>query len=400
MKISTLTFATLKRFAGKRILLRVDFNVPLTGTRVSDDTRIRETLPTIKLLLKHKARLIIMTHMGRPDGKIDEKYRLKPVALALQKILKKKVTYLKECIGPSVEKNIAKMKPGEVALLENLRFNDGEEANDAAFTKALAALGDIYVNDAFAVSHRAHASVYGITKLLPSFAGLLLEAEIKNLTPLITKAKRPLTLIVGGAKIDTKIGLIKNFFGKADTIIIGGALANTFLKAQGYDVGSSLYEKEKIGTAQEILLEAQKKKVQIVLPQDVIVADEITQTSKTLDLPIEDVMGAMKILDIGAKSRLSYTSIIKKSQTIIWNGPIGLYEFKPFAGGTNTLAKIVGASKAASYIGGGDTIDALKRSKVPLKKFTFISTGGGAMLEFLEGKKLPGIVALSSRAIH
>ena len=390
------TLNQLKNIKGKRVLLRVDFNVPIDKRGVTDDTRICGTLPTIKFLLSRKAKVIVITHLGRPEGHIVDRLKLDAVAAHLGKLLKKKVSKLHNCIGKQVETELNKMKEGEIVLLENIRFHPEEEKCEPKFTKELANLGNIFVNDAFAACHRAHSSTSGIAKYLPSYAGFLIEREIKNLAPLLKNYSKPLTLIIGGAKIDTKIGLIKNFFGKAENILIGGALANTFLAAQGYDIGKSLYEPNKVETAREILMLAEKMGQKIILPEDVIVADTVTQYAKTLDLPIEDVEGDMKILDIGKRTQKKFAEIIKTSKTIIWNGPIGLYEFVPFSAGTKavaqTLAELKG--KAKSYLGGGDTIDALKRTGIPEKKFTFVSTGGGAMLEFLEGKKLPGIQAL------
>lgn len=391
------TLKQIKNIKGKHVLLRVDFNVPIDKTGVTDDTRIRETLPTIKFLLKKSAKVIVITHLGRPEGKIVDGLKLDSVASSLQKLLKKKVHKLHNCIGKPVETAIKKMKTGEVILLENIRFHPEEEKCDPKFSKELAELGDIFVNDAFAACHRAHASTYGISKYLPSYAGFLVENELKHLSPLLKNVKKPLTIIVGGAKVNTKIGLLKSFFKKADYILIGGALANTFLAAQGFDVGKSLYEKDKIELARELLMSADKKGQKIVLPEDVIVADIITEYAKTLDLPLEDIEGNMKILDIGSRTRKTFTDIIAKSKTIIWNGPMGLYEFTPFCSGTRTIANALSllGRKAKTYLGGGDTIDALSRCNIPRKKFTFVSTGGGAMLEFLEGKKLPGIEALT-----
>lgn len=393
------TLSSLKSLKGKRVLLRVDFNVPMNKKKVSDTTRIKETLPTLKHLIKNKARVIIATHMGRPDGKPDAKYKLDPIAKELSKLLKKKVKKMNEIVGPKVEKAIKAMKDGEVLMLENVRFDPREEKSDKEFSKQLATIADLFVNDAFAVSHRDHASVCGVTKYMPSYAGFLVEAEIKNLTPLLKKPARPFTMIIGGAKIDTKIGLIKNFIGVADTIIIGGALANTFLAAEGFNVGKSLYEKEKIPVAQEILMAAEKNKTKIELPLDVVVADEVSEKASTLNVPVDDVLGEMKILDCGKLTIEKYLRIIHNSKTVVWNGPLGLYEFKPFEKGTKAMAKAIAVrkGKVKSYLGGGDTLDAAARFKMKHSNYTFVSTGGGAMLEFLEGKSLPGIVALSRK---
>lgn len=400
MTLMLRTLSQLKSLKGKRVLVRVDFNVPMDKKGgVADDTRIREALPTLQYLMKKGARVIVLTHIGRPDGKVVNALRVDVVSKTLAKLLKKKVTKLNECVGPSVEKEVEKMKNGEIVMLENVRFNAGEEKNDKAFTKALSRLGDAFVNDAFSVSHRKHVSVYGIAKALPSYAGYLVEEELKHFMPLLGKPKRPFTLIVGGAKIDTKIGLIKNFIGKADHIIIGGALANTFLAAQGFDIGKSLYEKEKIQVAQEILMLADKKKQHISLPDDVIVASEPGEKVTSLDLPIEDVLGDMKIFDIGSLTQKKFGKIIAASKLVVWNGPLGLYEFTPFRGGTQFVAREMAklGRKAETVLGGGDTLDAVTRCGLARKKFSFASTSGGAMLEFLEGKSLPGIEALTRR---
>jgi len=379
--------------AGKRILMRVDFNVPLEKGKVMDDTRIKETLPTIKFLLQKKAKVILMTHLGRPDGKVVKDLRLDPVAKQLSKLLKKPVRKLDDCIGEKVEKEVAAMKPGQVILLENTRFYAEEEKNDDKFSKELAKLGDIFVVDAFGTAHRAHASTFGVAKYLPAYAGFLMEKEVTILGNLMEKVKHPLTLIIGGAKIDTKIGLIGSFINKADYFIIGGGLANTFMAAEGFDVGKSLYEKDKVELAQEIMLSAEAMKENFVLPEDVVVADEISDKAETITLPIEDVEGKMIILDVGKKSLIEYAKILKKSKTVIWNGPMGLFEKKPFAHGTRTIARLLASLKGTQTIlGGGDTVDAINNFGISEKKFTHVSTGGGAMLEFLEGKILPGVL--------
>lgn len=390
------TIQHLKNLRGKRVLLRVDFNTPIDKRGITDDTRIRETLPTIKFLLKKGAKVIVMTHLGRPEGHVVDSLKLDLVCGRVQKLLGKKVTKLHNCVGKSVEAAVKKMKPGEIILLENIRFHPEEEACAPAFTKALANLGDIFVNDAFAACHRKHASTAGVAKYLPAYAGFLIEREIKHLSPLLKNPQKPIALIVGGAKVDTKIGLLKNFMGKTENILIGGALANTFLAAQGFDIGKSLYEKNKVETARELLMLAEKRGVHVELPEDVVLADFAAEYAKTVDLPLEDVEGNMKILDIGSRTRTRFIEIIKKSKTVIWNGPLGLYEFTPFSSGTRGIAEALAKlrGKVASYLGGGDTLDALKRLNVPTKKFTFVSTGGGAMLEFLEGRKLPGIEVL------
>ncbi len=387
------------KVTGKRVLMRVDFNVPIEKGKVADDTRIRETLPTIKYLLQKKAKVILMSHLGRPDGKIVKDLRLDPVAKQLSKLLKKPVKKLDDCIGQGVEKAVAAMKPGQIILLENTRFHAQEEKCDDKFSASLAKLGDLFVVDAFGTAHRAHASTFGIAKYLPAYAGFLMEKEVNALSGLMEKAKRPLTLIIGGAKIDTKIGLIQNFLGKADYFLIGGGLGNTFLAAEGFDVGKSLYEANKIKLAQQIMLEADTVKVGFVLPEDVIVADEISDKAITADIPVEDVEGSMQILDSGRKTIAKFIDVINKSKTVIWNGPVGVFEKKPFSNGTRSIAKaLAGNKKVKSFIGGGDTVEAINHFGIPEKKFTHVSTGGGAMIEFLEGPMLPGVKIVLEKA--
>lgn len=389
MNVKSLRSAKVK---DKRVLVRVDFNVPLEKGRILDDTRIKRTLPTLQYLLKQKAKVILLSHLGRPDGKKAKNLSLAPIAKYTSKLLKKPVVFVNDCVGPKAEKAVEKMKPGQIIMLENVRFHKEEEANSPSFSKNVAKLGDVFVNDSFGTAHRKHSTTYGIAKFLPSYAGLLLEEEVKVLSGLMKKVKHPLTIIVGGAKIDTKIGLIRNFLSKADYFLIGGGLANTFLASEGFDVGKSLYEPSKVELAQEIMLEAEVLKENFVLPADVVVADKIDHKAKTLDLPVEDVMGNMRILDIGSKTIQKFVSIIEKSKTIIWNGPVGLFEYRPFAAGTFAIARGLAHAKGTkTIIGGGDTIDAINHLNIPEKKFTHVSTGGGAMLEFLEGTMLPGV---------
>lgn len=392
MKIRTLK--DLSSLKGKKVLLRVDFNVPLKKDgSVQDDTRMVESLPTIKYLQKKGAKIIIVSHLGRPDGKVKEELRLTKVAKHLQKILKKPVKKVDECIGEKVEKAISTLKDGQILMLENVRFHKEEEACEENFTKKLAALADIYVNDAFGTAHRRHASTAGVADYLKAYAGLLMEKEIKHLSPLLDKKiARPLTMIFGGAKIDTKIGIIQHFLKKADYFLMGGALANTFLYAAGHNVGGSLYEKDKKEVAMKIMKEAGKEK--FILPVDVVVSNEISDKAKTKNVSISDVATDMKILDIGKQSALNFCKILAKSKTVIWNGPLGLCEFKPFQKGTEVVGKFLAKKKCTSILGGGDTADSLKRLKISPTKFTHVSTGGGACIEFLSGEKLPGIEAL------
>jgi len=394
MELKTLANAAKEiKFKDKRVLLRVDYNVSIKNGKVADDTRIRESLKTIEFLIKKGAKIILISHLGRPKG-VDETLRLDPVAEHLSKLLKKPVIKVDSCTGDSVLAAVNAMHGSDILMLENTRFNKEEEANDTNFSKALAAYADVYVSDAFGTVHRAHASTEGVAHFLPSYAGFLIEKEITNLEPLLKKPAKPFVLLIGGAKIDTKIGILKNFIHKADTILIGGGLANTFLAAKGFDIGNSLCEKDKIEVAQEIIMEADKAKCELVLPEDVIVADEISDNVITADAEITGVEGTMQILDLGKRSTNKYIEILKKAKTIIWNGPVGLFEKKPFENGTKEIALALSKVKGKTYLGGGDTIDALNKFQINEKAFTHISTGGGAMLEYLEGRELPGIKVL------
>lgn len=377
---------------GKRVLLRVDYNVPLDKGKVTDDTRIEATLPTINYLLEENAKIIIATHLGRPEGKRVDDLKLDSVAKRLSDLIKRPVIKLDDCIGSDVEKAVNKMEPGEIVMLENVRFHSGEENNDNEFSKQLAKLGDVMIVDSFGTAHRKHSSTYGIAQFIPVYAGFLMEKEIHTLSGLMQNTPSPLTLIIGGAKIETKIGIIRNFLNKADYFLIGGGLGNTFLAAQGFNVGKSLYEEGKIDVAREIMLEAEVLQDKFILPEDVVVADEISDNAKTLDIPVRDVIGNMMILDLGIKSIEKYEKIISLSKTIIWNGPVGLFEKKKFSRGTERIAKAVSSAKhAKTIIGGGDTLEAVKAYDISLDRFTHASTGGGAMLAFLEGSKLPGV---------
>ncbi len=395
MKIKTIK--EIKDLKGKKVLLRVDFNVPMQNGEIQDDTRITQSLETIKYLKTQGAALIIMSHMGRPKGKIVEELRLTKAAKHLSKLLNTPVKKTENVLDDKVKEEAKKLKNGEILMLENTRFRPEEKDCDPAFTKELASLGDIFVNDAFSAAHRKHATTVGLADHLPTYAGFLMQREIEALSPIIEEEPiRPLTLIFGGAKIDTKIEVIKSFIDKADYFLIGGALANTFLVAAGFNVGKSLYEKDKVEIAREIMLECEKNRERFIIPHDVVVADEISETAETAHLPIEDVMDNMKILDIGKWTAEKFNNIIEKSGTVIWNGPLGLYEHKPFQNGTKLVASSLARHNCTSIIGGGDTADALKRVNVPAGGFTHISTGGGACLEFLSGKKLPGIEILKN----
>ncbi len=390
------TLQTIRDFnpQGKRILLRVDFNVPQDEQgAITDDSRMTKALPTIQYLLEKGAKLIIMSHLGRPDGKVNENMRLTPIAKHLEVLLGKPVKKLDEAIGPSVHAEVEKLQDGEIIMLENTRFYPGEEANDPEFIKQLAELGEVFVSDGFGVSHRAHASSTGLASVLPAYAGFLIEKEMNALQPLMGEPKQPFTVILGGAKIKDKIGMIDQFIGKAQNILIGGGLANTFIAAQGNEVGQSLCEKDKLDLANELM----KKAIlphQIIIATDVVIAREISETAATETVPANAVPTDAKILDVGPATVEAFTNIIKNSATILWNGPLGLTEFTPFQNGTRDVAKAVAESGAFSVLGGGDTAEVLKTLGFKDEDFSHVSTGGGASLEFLSGKKLPGIEVL------
>lgn len=391
MKLPVLKDAIVR---GKRVLLRCDLNTPLTPDgKVQDNTRIKESLPTIKFLLENGARLIVLSHLGRPDGKVVESLRLNPVADELSVLLGSSVKKLDSCLDALDE--VMALNDGEICLLENTRFYPGEEENDPLFTEKLARLGEIYVNDAFGTVHRAHSSTSGLAAFLPSYAGLLLEKEINVLSKLLEEPKRPMCLITGGAKIGTKIGILENFLPIADYFLIGGALANTFLAAQGVSIGSSMCENEKISVAKNFLDKSNDKIV--ILPSDVIVSKDVSKDAVARNINLDSIDHNDKILDIGINTVSKFLEAISKSATVIWNGPLGLYEFPQFANGTHAVADALAKSNVTTIIGGGDTIDAINNFSIPLEKFSHISTGGGAMLEFLEGKELPGIHALMAK---
>lgn len=382
-------------FSGKVVLLREDLNVPMDESGlVTDESRIQEAVPTIRYLIQKGARTVVMTHIGRPEGKVIDSLRTEPVAAKLSMMLKQDVNSLKECIGGEVEASIKKVKDGEVIFLENLRFHKEEEENDEKFAKALASLGDIYVNDAFAVCHRNNASVTGIPKHLPSYAGLLLEKEIKTLAGALEKPKRPFVVVLGGAKVSDKIGVIRNLAQKADKILIGGAMMFTFYRSRGFEVGSSKVEPDMVSVADDLINEFNGK---IMLPVDVVVADRAAGNARRDVVTASEIPKGWLGLDIGPESIKIFCKEISEARTIIWNGPLGLFELDMFAEGTVAIAKAVSemTSRATTIIGGGDTLAAV--DKAGLKgRFSHSSTGGGAMLEFLEGKTLPGVAALQN----
>lgn len=384
--------------SGKRALVRVDFNVPrdkATG-EITDDVRMRAALPTIEYLIDHDAKVILMSHLGRPKGKVVEELRLNKVAEHLSELLGKPVTKLDECVGPEVEQAVANMKNGDVILLENIRFHPEEEKNDVHFAKKLAALGDIFVNDAFGTAHRAHCSTAGIGTYLPSVSGFLMKKELAGLGAALMNPEKPFVAIIGGAKISDKIGVVSYLIGKADTIIIGGGMANTFLAAQGYDMKASLVEPESIEVAKGTLAQAANAGTDLLLPVDVTIAAafDAPETAKTVD--VDAIDDGWMALDIGPKTVALAEEKISTAKTVIWNGPMGVFEQDAFAVGTNALAKAVALSDAYSVVGGGDSVAAVKKSGMA-DKINHISTGGGASLEFMEGRLLPGLSVLEER---
>jgi len=382
---------------GRRVLMRVDFNVPLDkGLNVTDDNRIRAALPTIEYVLKNNGRLILMSHLGRPKGEVKPEYSLKPAAEALSRLIKKPVKMLNDCIGKEVKEAVFEITEGSIVMLENLRFHKQETSNDQDFAKELASLGEVFVNDAFGTCHRAHASTEGVTHYLESVSGFLVEKEIEYFQKVLTNPEKPFLFLLGGAKVADKIPVIENMMDKASTIIIGGAMAYTFLKAKGFDIGSSRFEQEMAETVRVILEKAAEKGVEIVLPVDHVITDNIETCSNiriTEGASIED--GFMGV-DIGPKTINLFMEEIKTAKTIVWNGPVGIFENDRFANGTKAMADAIAGSEAVSVIGGGDTAAAVSKFNVA-DKMSHISTGGGASLEYLEGKTLPGIAALTDK---
>jgi phosphoglycerate kinase len=373
------------------VLVRVDFNVPMEGGRIVDDSRIRAALPTITDLVERNARVILMTHLGRPDGHVDEAYRTWPLAERLSHLLQRPVRHLDDCIGPAVAAAVTAMRDGDIVMLENVRFHPGETKNDPVFAKQLAALGDLYVDDAFGAAHRAHASTAGIAQYLPAVAGLLMEREIKTLGRIMVDPPHPLVAIIGGSKISTKIGVVRSLLKRVDRMCIGGAMANTFFKAKGLEMGRSLVEEDQLDVARSLLSSAG-----LVLPLDAVIATDARPGMKVETVAIDAVPADMKVLDVGPMTVERFLQTCDGAHAVVWNGPLGVYEVPPFDRGTDALAEGLAGSDAETIIGGGDLVAALQKQHLS-DRMSFVSTGGGATLEFLEGKILPGIAVLRDK---
>ena len=377
----------------KRVLVRVDFNVPINGGIVGDDTRIQAALPTIKYLLEQDAKVILCSHLGRPKGEVKPEFSLAPVAKHLAEVINLPVKFADNCLGDVAQTSASSLNTGEILLLENTRFHAGEKKNDPAMAKELASLADVFVNDAFGTAHRAHASNVGVAELLPSAAGLLLEKELIYLGETIANAEKPFVAILGGAKVSDKIGVITNLLAKTDKILIGGGMANTFFKAQGFDMADSLVETDSIATAKELI---EKAGDALKLPVDVVIADDFADQAQSKVVSVGDVPAGWRILDIGPITVATYASIIQKAKTVVWNGPMGVFEFPNFSKGTYGVAEAVADADVVSVIGGGDSVAAIKEAGLD-EQVSHISTGGGASLEMLEGKILPGVAALADK---
>jgi phosphoglycerate kinase len=384
---------------GKRVFLRADLNVPLDDGRITDDTRIRGSLPTIVHLLERGAAVILASHLGRPKGKVNDALRLKPVADRLSQLLGRPVRMTGDALGPGVQVAVDKLRPGDLILLENLRFHAEEEANDPKFAASLAALADVYVNDAFGAAHRAHASTEGITHLLPSVAGLLMEREVDALSRLLTRPPRPFHAIIGGAKVSGKLEVLTALVARCQAIMVGGGMANTFLAARGAELGQSLVEPDQLEAARRIVAEARRKRARLMLPSDAVVAPQVHHRARTATVAIGEVPKDQMIVDIGPQTAAAYSEQLAKARTVFWNGPMGIFEIRQFAEGTNAIARRVAEltdAGATTVVGGGDSVAAVEQLGLT-DRITHVSTGGGASLEFIEGKTLPGVEALRDR---
>ncbi|GLC89821.1 phosphoglycerate kinase [Lysinibacillus piscis] len=381
---------------GKRVFVRVDFNVPMENGAITDDTRIRAAIPTIEYLVEQGAKVILASHLGRPKGAVNEDMRLTAVGARLAELTNKPVTKLDESIGQAVEEAVGNMQDGDIVLLENVRFHAGEEKNDAALAQSFAQLADVYVNDAFGAAHRAHASTEGIAKHIPAVSGFLMEKELDVLGKALSTPERPFTAIIGGAKVKDKIGVIENLLEKVDHLIIGGGLSYTFIKAQGYEIGTSLLEEDKIELAKSFIEKAKENGVQLHMPTDVVIANEFSKDAETKVVEIDAIPADWMGLDIGPKTAANYADVINNSKLIIWNGPMGVFEMDKFANGTKTVAEAMATTAGYTVIGGGDSAAAVEKFGVA-DKMDHVSTGGGASLELMEGKELPGVVALNDK---
>ncbi|NLJ79488.1 MAG: phosphoglycerate kinase [Firmicutes bacterium] len=381
---------------GKRVLVRADFNVPMQEGKITDDKRIRAALPSIKYLLEHGAKVILMSHFGRPKGKVVEELRLDPVAKRLGELLDQPIAKADDCLGPAVEEAVAALKPGDVLLLENVRFYAEEEQNETSFARQLAELGDLYVNDAFGTAHRAHASTVGVAQHLPAVSGFLMQKELEFLGGAIEDPKRPFVAILGGAKVKDKIGVIESLLERVDSLILGGGMAYTFLKSRGYEIGKSLLDAERLDFCREITAKAEAAGVRLLLPVDIVVGKEFAADTEHKIVSVEEMPSDWEGLDIGPRSVEKFSEVIKQAGTAVWNGPMGVFEFDAFARGTEAIARAMADSKAVSIIGGGDSAAAVEQFGLSAQ-MAHVSTGGGASLEFLEGKVLPGVAALNDK---